>query len=488
MSQVRKAVIFSSFTRYSTMLISLVSTMVVARLLTPKEIGTFAVASAIVMIISEFRILGAGAYLVREAELSAAKVQAALGLTILISWSLGVVVFLSAPLASEFFGLPPVLTIFQILSLNFFLAPLVSIPFALLTRGMKFNLLFRAQVLGVTTNLFVTVFLIYAGMSYYSLAWGHTASTVIQFLLLTLFMRPGRMSYRPRFTGIMEIANLGVFNSLANILRKATVTVPDIVIGKMGTTYQVGIFSRGLGFIQFVSQTLMMGVSPVALPYLSGARREGGDVRFAYQRASVLLGGMVWPVLAVGSVASLPAIRLFFGDQWDAAAPLASWLAIWAALRSVHWFSNEVLLAVHQERIMVLKDALVFAVLLAGIVLAFSGGLERIAQVFVLVGFLEVALISWVLRAYIALPSLQFFRAWLPNIFIASGCALTTLGIKQIIDFSEAPPWQPAILLALVIPPVWVFLLYLFRHPLYSELRGLFVSFRKKSNNRRNGD
>ncbi|MTI79112.1 MAG: lipopolysaccharide biosynthesis protein [Marinobacter sp.] len=484
MSQVRRSVIFSSFTRYSIMLISLASTMVVARLLTPDEIGTYAVASAIIMIINEFRILGAGDYLVREAELSVAKVQSAMGLTILISWSLGVLVFMFAPLASEFFGYPAVLTIFQILSLNFFLAPLVSIPFALLTRDMKFNLLFRAEVLAVTTNLFVTVSLIYAGMSYYSLAWGHTASTIILFVLLTLFLRPERMSYRPRFKGISEIASLGIFNSLANILRKATVTVPDIVIGKMGTTYQVGIFSKGLGFVQFLSQTLMMGVSPVALPYLSGARREGGDVRFAYQRASVLLGGMVWPVLAVGSLASLPAIRLFFGDQWDAAAPLASSLAIWAALRSVHWFSNEVLLAVHQEKIMALKDALVFGVLLVGIVLAFSGGLERIAQVFVLAGFIEVALISWVLRVYIALPFLPFLRVWLPNIFIAGGCALATLGLKKIVDFSEAPPWQPAILLAVVMPPIWLILLYIFRHPLYLEFRDVFVSFRKKLSDR----
>jgi O-antigen/teichoic acid export membrane protein len=480
MSQVRKAVIFSSLTRYSLVLIGLVSTIVVSRLLTPDEIGTFAVASAIVMVISEFRILGAGAYLVREAELTVEKVRAALGLTILISWGLGTLVFISAPFVAEYFDLPPVMTIFRILSLNFFLAPLVSIPFALLTRDLKFNLLFRAQVLGVTTNLFVTVSLIYAGLSYYSLAWGQTSSTVIQFILMTLFIRPDGMSYRPRLKGMREIASLGLFNSLANILRKATVIVPDLVIGKMGTIYQVGIFSRGLGFIQFVSQTLMMGISPVALPYLSGTRREGGDVRFAYRRASVLLGGMVWPALAVGSLASLPAIRLFFGDQWDAAAPLASWLAVWAALRSVHWFSNEVLLAVHHEKIMVFKDALVFVVLLAGIILAFSGGLERIAQIFVLVGILEVALISWVLRVYIDLPSLPFLRAWLPNIMISGGCALTTLGIKQLIDFSEAPPWQPAVLVVLILPPVWVLLLYLAKHPLFSEIKGLFVSLREK--------
>lgn len=76
MSKVRRALLFSFLTRYGGMLIGLASTMIVARLLTPDQIGTFAIASAIVMVISEFRLLGAGMYLVRESEMTEEKVRA----------------------------------------------------------------------------------------------------------------------------------------------------------------------------------------------------------------------------------------------------------------------------------------------------------------------------------------------------------------------------------------------------------------------------
>jgi O-antigen/teichoic acid export membrane protein len=480
MSQIRRAVIFSSITRYSVMLVGLVSMMVVARLLTPDEIGTFAIASGIAMLISEFRILGAGAYLVRETELSPTKVRAALGLTILISWGLGLIIMLTAPLVADFYELPPVATVFRILALTFFLAPFISIPSALFSRHLKFNLLFRVQFAGSLMALVVTLALIYAGQGFYSLAWGTVAGALIKCMIINAFIRPRAMVYIPSFSGIRAIASLGIFNSTAGILRKATVVLPDMVIGKMGTTFEVGMFSRGMGFTQFVSETLMRGVSPVALPYLSGTHRQGGDVRLAYQRASVLLGGLAFPVLVVASLASLPAIRLFFGNQWDAAAPLVAWLALWAALRSVHWFSNDVLVAMHCEKVMVIKDLFLFILLVSGVIAAYPGGLERIAQVFMIVGFVEVLLITWVLRSYIGLQPIAFANAWIPNLAIAAGCGLMTLIVRQLLDFELAPAWQPALALALVMPPLWLLLLHLLGHPLFKEFQGILRSFRRQ--------
>lgn len=479
MPTIRAAVIFSSVSKYSLMMIGLLSTMVVARLLTPEEIGTFAVASGLVMLASEFRILGAGAYLVRESELTPQKVRSALGLTILISWGLGITVCLTAPLVASFYDLPPLKPIFWILSVSFFLAPFISITAALLARSFRFDLQFRMQLSAAIVGFAVTVILIYAGASYYALAWGNMAGNVAR-LIVAVLLTPKLMSYRPSFRNLRPVVNFGVFSSIANITRRFTVVAPDLVIGKLGSTYEVGIFSRGLGFIQFVAQSLMMSVAPVALPYLSNTRREGGDVCAAYQRASVLLGGIVWPVLAVASLSSLPAIRLFFGEQWDAAAPLAGWLAIWSAFRSVHWFSNDMLMATHREKVMVVKEVAVFGVLLIGIIAAYPAGLERIAQVFLAVGLFEVLLITAVLKIYAGLDVRAFLWAWLPNAASAAVCAGVTLMIRQWLDFDSDASWKAILALAVIMPPVWLMSLRLFHHPLFDEVMGLITGVRRK--------
>lgn len=469
MSKVRKAVIYSSATRYTSKLIGLLSTMVIARLLTPSEVGTFAIASAIVMVMSEFRLLGAGTYLVREKELDDAKIRSATGLTIIISWGMGLLIWAVAPSVAALYQLPETLTIFRILSVSFFLAPFVSIPISLMTRDFKFRDIFIIKFIATVTQLTLTIALIKYGFSYFSLAWGQTFSIVLQFFLI-IYFRPKSMPWMPSFSNLGVIAQVGIFTSLANFLRQGVVAAPDMILGKMGTTTQVGIFSRGLGFVEFVSQTLMMGIGPVALPYLSETRRSGGDMNWAYTRASVLLGGIIWPIMAVCSLATLPAIRLFFGIQWDAAAPLAFWLAFWTMFRSVHWLSNSMLTASGKERIMVVKEAGIFSVYFLAIVLAYPFGLEAVAIIFVATALLDMLVTSFLLSKVLSLKLFEFVLAWWPNAAVALVCWSVTFTIKQYIAFDDSNYWLPVLTIAMVLPVVWFLALRLFGHPLYQEL------------------
>ncbi|WP_305966984.1 lipopolysaccharide biosynthesis protein [Marinobacter salsuginis] len=469
MANVRQAVLFSFATRYSAMIVGLVSAMLVARLLTPDEIGTFAIASAIVMVMSEFRLLGAGMYLVRENELTHAKIRSATGLTILISWGMGLGIWTAAPAIAAFYQLEPIKVIFRILSISFFLAPAISIPTALLTRDFRFRQLFIVRICTSITNLASTLALIMLGYSYYALAWGYTLAVIAEFFLI-FFFRPQGMPWTPNFRNLGPIARFGIYNSLAGFFRRGVVTAPDMIIGKMGTTTQVGLFSRGLGFIEFVSQTLMMGVKPVVLPYLSQVQRSGDNVNDAYIAATVLLGGIIWPILAVASVVSLPAIRLFFGDQWDAAAPYATLIAYWAMFRSVHWFSSDLLVAKGKEKLMVFKEGGMFVLYISGIALAFPSGLMAVASVFTVAGLVDLVLTTWLLTRFVGLQPLRMARAWLPNLAVTAlcwGAAWLIFNNGELV--AKGVPnafWA----VAAILPLVWVMVIFVFRHPLKQEV------------------
>ncbi|ONF45440.1 hypothetical protein BTO32_03020 [Marinobacter lutaoensis] len=472
MGGIRQAIIYSSAARYTMKLMGLVSTMLISRLLTPEEIGTFAIASAIVMVMSEFRMLGAGGYLIREKVLNPDKVRSVLGLTLIISWSVGVLILAAAWPAGRFYDLPDLAWIFVILSGSFFLAPYISIPSSLYSRSMDFRVQFKIRFVSTLLGFFSTIGLILLGFSYFALAFGQSIMAVSQFLMF-LRERPENMEMRPSFRGLKAVASFGVFNSLANLLRRATLTVPDMVIGKMGTTAQVGMFSRGLGFVTFVSQTLTMGVVAVALPYLSNTRRSGGDLAAAYTRASVMMGGLVVPVLGVASLMSLPAIRLFFGPQWDAAAPLAAWLAVWGMIRVVHNFANDVLMASERERVMLLKEVIAFAFLLTGIILAYPHGLESIARVFVLAGAFEWLLVTWLLWRVIGLSPVRFVCAWWGTALVTALCMLVTWALERLFPFDSPDYWKPIVVVALTMPWVWLVGLKLVGHPLFTEIVSL---------------
>lgn len=480
MGSVRSAVIYSSFARFAMKIIGLVSSMLVARLLTPSEIGTYAVASSIVMIMVEFRLLGAGSFLIREKELTEEKVRSALGITLIVSWGLGFIILGSSVFVTDYFGVEGLFGIFCILSTTFFFAPYISIPIALLSKQMAFKAQLYIRLCSSIVGVVITITLIFNDFSFYSLAIGQASALIFQFFILTIY-RPEGMVYMPSFKGLAKVAKFGAYNSVSLVIKKASVTVPDIIIGKMGSTAEVGMFSRGVGFIEFVSQTIVMGVQPVALPFLSKTLKEGGDVKRAYIKSSVMLAAIVVPILGVASLASLPAIRLFFGDQWDLAAPVAAWIAIWSIFRTLHWFSNDVLVTVGKENLMLVKEVIPFTLLCFLIASAYSSGLEQIALSFVLVGFIDFILTSVILFYSINLSPIDFIKSWWSVGVIFIVCWLSTKLVELYIPFDSTSPWLVMLALLAVLPIVWFVTLMLCKNPLYFEIKSLVMRKSKTS-------
>lgn len=469
MSRVRKALLHSSVSQYGVKLIGLATTMIVARLLTPEQLGIFAIASGVVMLLSEFKLLGAADYLIRETELSEDKIRQTLGLTILISWGLGFAVAGSGPWLAGFYTLPSLETLFYILSVSFFLTPFISIPIALANRQFNFRIVLHVNFVGAIVSMIVTVALIQAGFGYYSLAWA-VAARVLTEMIMVVLSPAAPVYWRPNFTRLRVIAVFGVFNSTASVCKRAIKILPDVVIGKMGTPTQVGLFSRGLGFVDFLASTLFMGASPVVLPFLSETRRDGGDVLEAYTRSCLMLGAIVWPVLVVAAIASLPTIRIFFGPQWDAAAPIASFLAIWMILRTTHNLSNNLLVAAGHERVSLYKELALFAVAVVVVIFAFGWGLNAVAASFVILGVFELAMVSWVLNRVLGLQVALFYRRLFPNMMVSTMCGLATWGISFFIPFATEAAWKPVTAIAVCLPPVWFGAMFLVKHPLADEL------------------
>lgn len=475
MDKVRLSLIFSSAAKYGLQLLSLISSIVVARLLTPEEIGTFAIASSLVMVISEFRLLGAGVYLVREAELTDEKIKRALGLSSLICWGLGISIIASAPYLGEFYGDESITYIFIILSFSFFVGPYISVIAALLSREFNYQRIFMVRICTALVAFATTICFILAGASYFSMAISQLAAAIVQFSLYMWF-RPKKMPLMPSLRNIGEIAKFGVFNSLASVLNRTQLTMPDVIIGKIGTVRDVGIFSRGLGFIDYLSSSITMGVSPVALPYLSEINKEKRSLSDAYMKAALYITGLTWPVLAVAHTMALPAIRFFFGDQWDEAAPLAATLAIWAAIRSTNSFFPQAMLATGKEKLLFYKELVVFGILAMSIYTAYPMGLDAVALCFFLVGLVEMLIVKIILFASLRINTFVFLKMLWKSAAVAVICFTVSYYLRGYLDNNDFQYSVMILVCALLLAPTWFASLFLVKHPLSIEIATIIKS------------
>lgn len=469
MPSVRSALLFSISGKYLIKVISLISTIVVARLLSPSEIGTFAIASALVMLIAEFRMFGANTYLVREETIDTAKVRSSYGLTILISWGLGFTIFILSPYLAGFFSIGDLKIIFWLLSISFLFAPYISIPNALLTRDYKFKQIMIIKLVGSIVQIISVIAFIMMGLSYFSLALSQTASTIIKSLLSLYYTRDTNI-YIPSFKNLKPIASLGIYTTIGNSLRKTQTSLPDIIIGRLGSTVQVGIFSRGLGFIDFVSDAILSGISPVALPYLAKSKSTPSEFSRSYCLATSLITFLLWPILIVCSVASYPAIVFMFGAQWEAAAPLASIIAIWGITRSGHTLAYNAFIISKNERLMVLKEFMIFCLFTGAIIIGFNRGLIGVSYSFVIIGFIDLIFSIILLHIYAGIPIISQARALFPSAIVSLVCYLFVYLLDWHLDFASEKPIVSLLYISLTLPILWYFLGLAFKHPIIDEI------------------
>jgi len=185
----RTAIAFSVTGRYMTLGLQFASTMLLARLLTPEYIGIYSAGFSVVALAHLFRDFGLNQYIIQEKELTAEKIRTTFTLSLLIAWTLGILIFSLSGIAADFFKEENVSHLLRLLAINFFVIPFGSVTLALLRKNLKFHITesisFSATILGII----VTIWTAYEGAQYLCLAYGAMTETLSTVLFSFFFQR-----------------------------------------------------------------------------------------------------------------------------------------------------------------------------------------------------------------------------------------------------------------------------------------------------------
>ena len=467
---VRSAVFYSSISQAVIQIIGLASVVILSRLLAPDELGVYAIAASMVFIATELRNLGTANHIIREETVTPALQKTCLGVTILISWSLGSLIFLFSPLISDFYEIPDLEDLFQILTISFFISPFTVIPHALLTRSMQFH---KLLVIGISVRAFtvtVSIGFVLNGASYYGITYGQVAGALLG-LFLNLLFAPKNTQWIPSFSGSKHIFISGFSFSIANLLNRFSIMSSDLVIGKLGSPHDVAVFSRGIGFLDFLANVVTMGGRPVVLPYLSNVQREKGDINYSYNRAASLIVTIIWPVLGVAAMTSEEIIIFFFGNQWSESSTLVAGLSVWMFFRVAHVFSPAVFTTRKREGLRLFKEATILFATVLTIALTYKSGLETVSRFMALVGLLEFIITTTLMKIYFRLEVLEYIKNTSKALLITVLCMGSAYLYRQLAQEYFESAYSYVIILAITISLIWLLLIWLFRTELFMEGR-----------------
>lgn len=327
----RRALLFSFLDRYSGLAISVVSSMVIARLLRPEELGIFSVALALLMLASTVRDMGAGQYLVQAPSLTDGRIRAVWTIQFGVGALLAVIVAALAVPAAAFYKQPQIQAILLVMAVNYLVNPVGSITYAMLMREMAFGKVAMMRLASAAINAAVSIGLALTDHGPISLAWGNLAGTCAN-ALAAQFFRPKNMPWGFNLGGVPGVLGFSGRLTVTSLVNTTLGATPDFALGKLQGMHAAGLYSRANGLVAMFSRLVTDAVYNVALSLFAQQRRDGVTVAHGFMRALSYVCVLNWAFSINLLLLAHPITRLLYGNGWDESILLTRWLAVGGAL------------------------------------------------------------------------------------------------------------------------------------------------------------
>lgn len=466
---VRTALAWSFAERYSSLIVTLISTMLLARLLTPVQIGIFSLCASVTAVAGILRDFGVSEYINQEKDLTSAKMRSVFGIAIIIAWSIGAAIFFSRHLISAYYNEIGVAKVLGVLSLNFLILPFASPAFALMSREMAFRKIFVVQIASNAIQAVTGVTLAFQSYGYMSLAWAPVAGIITQTVLISV-MRPRDSFLLPAFSEARHVLKYGSMFVLSRFIETFTRNAHEFIIARQSGFTSVGLFSRAFGLIELFNSNVTNAVMRVASPAFAADYRAGRQLNNDFARGTAIFTSIAFPFLGFIGLMAPEIIRVLFGPQWDAAAPLASILAIALIPSYLVALGPQLLAATGQVRRR-LKISLWFCpVHLIGVLMASFISLKAVAMVWGFSNTVMLAMYMHHLKQVLGASTGELFMPSLRSILV-TGISLVFQVTALILCRGLQFPALASLLFVTAVAAIsWFLAVKGIRHPVHEEI------------------
>ncbi len=315
MANLRRSLIINFFSSTGSTLMKFAVSVILARILSPGEIGVFSMTVVFVNIAHIFRDFGVATYLQREPDLTTDKLRSAMGVAFATSWVIALVLLVTSSQIGSWFGEPGMIPVMRVLALGFMLIPFGAVTSSLLAREFaaeKQAIVNMAGTISYCVSCLAFAWLDFGSMA---LAWAN----VVNILICTLVyipLRPQNLPWLPSFKHWRSVVHFGVGSLVSNCAEAIENALPDILLGKLGSAHMVGLFSRANSTVTIFSHVAGSTVSYGAVAYLAKSHHLGEPLRPTMLRATALLTGVGWPALALTAVLGRDIVLALYGPSW----------------------------------------------------------------------------------------------------------------------------------------------------------------------------
>lgn len=324
--------VYTAAAQALTVIFTMLSTIVVARILSPSDYGVIAMAAPVTNFILLFQNLGLSQAVIQSRSVSASQLNGLFWVNIGASGVIAIVFVAISPLVGWFYGDVRAGYVVAASALTVLIGGTVLQHSAILNRELRFRALSLATAAMVTTSFAATVVAALLLRSYWALWLGAFAGTVVNAVLLWC-MDSWRPSLTVSLRGTREMLKFGAGVTGFNLFNFVSRNLDNVLIAHTWGSASVGLYDRAYKLMMFPIQNINGPISQVMLPILGRLRDEPERFRRAFMIAAQAIQLAAVPGMAVAVASSDQLIPFLLGDRWAAASPIFFWLGLNALIQ-----------------------------------------------------------------------------------------------------------------------------------------------------------
>ena len=427
----RRSIILSALGQYGRQVILFGASVVVARLLTPAEMGVFAVSMGVIGLLEALRTMGIPSYFVALRTVSTEDLRLYAGLSWLLGLGFAGLLVALSWWASAFYANPQVGTSLRILAVAHGLSPIGAVPGLLLLREMRFGAMLWIGLAAGAVQAVTVISLAASGAGPLSLAWAQVASNLASSAGSVLCV-PAMFGLRPSLRDWRRPLGFGGWLTATSISGSIGMQAAELIIGRVLGLASTALYSRALGLAGLVRTLFYATTVQPALPaFVHAEREEAGGMGRVYLRFVAVITGLSWPAFAALAIWAEPITVLLYGEQWRPSAALLPMICLASIFAFAALPYHQVLVARQRVRLFFLCETGLLLNWLVLLLVATRLSLHAVAWAYVAGSLIGVVVYVIVLHHTIGLRLRDLAAVWwrsgVPALAVAAMAALVRI-------------------------------------------------------------
>jgi O-antigen/teichoic acid export membrane protein len=406
--------------------IGLISTLILARVLTPNDFGIVAISVLIVHFCDALSATGSLQYIVQKTDVDSDDINSAWTIDIIMKSVLWVILVLAIPLISSFYDRPEIENALYVSSFVLLIGAFKSPGLMLLRRALSYKPIFRISILQKLLSFSVVMVFVYFEPSYWALIIGDLVST------LTLTIGSYYIhTAKPKFS-LRKVKEQWAFSQW--VLLKGGVGFvraesDTILVSKYFSSEALGAYHLAR-HLSIMPSTEIIG--PAIEPLIASfARVKHEPEKLAYQFTLSLLVIVLLIMPACTFIWSFPEpiIDFFLGEQWDIAYPILSALSIFLFTIVIGQLLSQFCIALGKVKSIFIYDVLSLLIVVSILLTFMTDSLYHFSLLRGGVAFILVSLFFVYLKSISSLSIIYISKLIIPMAILSLISAALTLGI-----------------------------------------------------------